>query len=329
MPTTNALGSLPQLAMTESPLSTPKRKRNEMLIDDIPKLNTTTQFTFDLFSALDDGNASPRTRVARQFHAMGLSTVGNATEDGARKRIKMPDVEMRDAGCSIIAAESVDSAEKTTANADLQPPHILNMDGSPTRRQRSPKSLRFALDATVTGQSETSPNTDANYTNPSTNTTPSPPSSPSHRKSPQPRNQRPLNKRSGTPPFAPGPKATPSSPDEQPTITDPLRASLTWHDDEITIYDPDDSDDDGTGINGIGFKPTPAIAYERTVRRRQQLAEYRKREEREARAKRSQRRRGGASPGPKAAGLGLKGKGRRVRFLEGGMTGERERLVGV
>ncbi|KAJ4291340.1 hypothetical protein N0V88_006348 [Collariella sp. IMI 366227] len=60
----------------------------------------------------------------------------------------------------------------------------------------------------------------------------------------------------------------------------------------ITIYDPDDSDDDGTGINGIGFKPTPAIAYSRALRRRQQLAEYKKREEREARARRSLRRGG-------------------------------------
>jgi hypothetical protein len=73
-----------------------------------------------------------------------------------------------------------------------------------------------------------------------------------------------------------------------------FRASMTWQEDEITIYDPDDSDDDGTGINGIGFKPTAAVAYARGVKRKQQLAEYRKREEREARARRSQRRR--ASP---------------------------------
>ncbi|CAK7210328.1 hypothetical protein SBRCBS47491_000741 [Sporothrix bragantina] len=70
-------------------------------------------------------------------------------------------------------------------------------------------------------------------------------------------------------------------------ITDPVRASLTWQDDEITVYDPNDADDDGTGVNGIGFKPTPAIAHERALKRRQQLVAYRKREEREARARRS------------------------------------------
>ncbi|KAL8302985.1 hypothetical protein RB600_006728 [Gaeumannomyces tritici] len=85
-------------------------------------------------------------------------------------------------------------------------------------------------------------------------------------------------------------------------IVDPVRAALTWHEDEITVYDPDDEDDDGTGINGIGFKPTPAIAYARTLRRRQQLAEYRKREEREARARRSLRRR--ASPAVSGSGAG-------------------------
>ncbi|PSR92359.1 hypothetical protein BD289DRAFT_481105 [Coniella lustricola] len=73
---------------------------------------------------------------------------------------------------------------------------------------------------------------------------------------------------------------------------DPVRANLTWHEDEITVYDPEDEDDDGVGINGIGFKPTPAIAYARTMKRKQQLADYRKREEREARARRSHRRRG-------------------------------------
>lgn len=121
-------------------------------------------------------------------------------------------------------------------------------------------------------------------------------------------------------------------------IVDPVRAALTWHEDEITIYDPEDEDDDGVGINGIGFKPTPAIAYARTMKRRQQLAEYKKREEREARARRSLRRRGG-SPAPTHRGHALQqpqqqhpqqqhqqqqlepepvvdGTGRRVRFTE-------------
>lgn len=73
-------------------------------------------------------------------------------------------------------------------------------------------------------------------------------------------------------------------------IVDPVRAALTWRKDEITVYDPEDKDDDGTGINGIGFRPTPAVAYQRSQKRRQQLVEYKKREENEARARRNQRR---------------------------------------
>ncbi|KAI2616909.1 hypothetical protein GGS26DRAFT_438688 [Hypomontagnella submonticulosa] len=97
-------------------------------------------------------------------------------------------------------------------------------------------------------------------------------------------------KRAGTPPLAKRKTIEPSV-EEEPVIVDPIRAALTWHEDEITVYDPEDKDDDGTGINGIGFRPTPAMAYARAQKRRQQLAEYKKREESEARARRNQRRR--------------------------------------
>lgn len=102
-------------------------------------------------------------------------------------------------------------------------------------------------------------------------------------------------KRAGTPPlrFKKGhPQEGLSDADDEAEVVDPLRASLTWHEDEITIYDPNDKDDDGTGINGVGFKPTPALAHARVMKRRQQMAEYRRREENEARNRRSQRRRG-------------------------------------
>jgi hypothetical protein len=76
----------------------------------------------------------------------------------------------------------------------------------------------------------------------------------------------------------------------------PPPSALTWHDSEITghLADPSiDPDDDGTGLNGIGFKPTPAMAYARSQKRRQQLNEWKARETREARAKRHDRRRRG------------------------------------
>lgn len=96
-------------------------------------------------------------------------------------------------------------------------------------------------------------------------------------------------------------------------VVDEERAALTWHDDEITGHNPDDPDDDGEGINGIGFKPTPAIAYARTEKRRQQMLEYKNREAREARAKRSERRR--VSEVSKSS-REEEETARRVRFLE-------------
>lgn len=89
-----------------------------------------------------------------------------------------------------------------------------------------------------------------------------------------------------------------SSSKSRPRPSTPPPSALTWQDDEITGHltgPANDPDDDGTGLNGIGFKPTPAIAYQRAQRRKQQLQEWKARETREARAKRSQRRNRGVS----------------------------------
>ena len=67
---------------------------------------------------------------------------------------------------------------------------------------------------------------------------------------------------------------------------------LTWHESEITGYDPADPADDGYGINGIGFKPTAAMAWERSQRRQKQVEEWKKREAREARERRKEKRDG-------------------------------------
>ena len=102
------------------------------------------------------------------------------------------------------------------------------------------------------------------------------------------------------------------------------QAAMTWHDDEITGHDPNDPDDDGEGINGIGFRPTAAIAYKRMEVRRAQMEGYKSREAREARAKRSERRRtagvqlpdGRIGAGEMGVGREERETARRVRFLE-------------
>lgn len=268
-------------------------------------------------------------------------------DEGMRKRIKLPNVPMVEC---LDAANSADPADHT-----FDPP--VQRWAPPKPKS---KSLRFALDPGVNEQAETVANThsDAEADNRSTADAASSttgaadlqplPNSAARQNTAAPSFTLPINtkahnrplKRAGTPPPQ-LPADTPSASDattatapapteDAPVITDPLRASLTWHDDEITIYDPDDSDDDGTGINGIGFKPTPAIAYARTVKRRQQLAEYRKREERDARAKRSQRRGGRVnSPAPMDRDMkGKKAERRRVRFMESVSVGETVSIEG-
>lgn len=69
-----------------------------------------------------------------------------------------------------------------------------------------------------------------------------------------------------------------------------LEDPFTWHDDEITGHDPSDPTDDGYGINGVGFKPTAAMAWARSQKRQKQVSEWKTREAREAREKRRERR---------------------------------------
>ena len=90
---------------------------------------------------------------------------------------------------------------------------------------------------------------------------------------------------------------------------------MTWHESEITGHNPSDPNDDGYGVNGIGYKPTPAQAWARSQRRKQQLAEYKSREAKEARQRRSERRRvGSREASPDDDPGNAKKKAARVRF---------------
>ncbi|KAJ5493021.1 hypothetical protein N7539_001767 [Penicillium diatomitis] len=92
---------------------------------------------------------------------------------------------------------------------------------------------------------------------------------------------------------------------------------LTWHDDEITGHNPTDPSDDGYGINGIGFKPTAAIAWARARKRQRQVEEWKSREAREARQKRQERRHEGSSDG-ESRGAHKSTVQKRVKFDEPG-----------
>ncbi|TQV96902.1 hypothetical protein V2A60_000457 [Cordyceps javanica] len=236
---------------------------------------TPIKFTFSLSreDSVEDGASSPRTTVAHHFKGLDL-------QGGDGGVAGLPDSQAADVA-----------------------------DGLPLKRQKADQPMADvsnSVDATVavvtSGEPGPGPETVADVDQHKGTGEHGPPDL---------SRQRP-----GTPPLklikSPLQDSNDSDNDEgEPHIVDPVRAALTWHEDEITVYDPDDKDDDGTGINGIGFRPTPAIAHARSMKRRQQITEYRKREESEARARRNQRRREGEGP----SGVG-KASPRKVRFSD-------------
>ncbi|KAJ5384387.1 hypothetical protein N7517_002298 [Penicillium concentricum] len=97
----------------------------------------------------------------------------------------------------------------------------------------------------------------------------------------------------------------PSSPSKRKQRLSPLLRTLR--------HDPSDPTDDGYGINGIGFKPTASIAWERSQKRQKQVAEWKNREAREAREKRRERRRDGVEL-DKLHGINKGAVHKRVKF---------------
>ncbi|KAL7820782.1 hypothetical protein V8C26DRAFT_393324 [Trichoderma gracile] len=274
--------------MTDIVNATPKRKRGA------PASVSPLRFSFDLAAAGPSEEAgSPRSStVVHRFRGLALGNGGSFVEPAdemdmesdtaARKRHK-PDPEAH-----IITSIQPQAEAQPKPSTEMETASVEMVDGSVLPPQSLP-STEGAL------QTDTAPL--------------------SIDRSPEP---QPRKKRAGTPPlrFKKGnPQDGQSDADDEAEVADPLRASLTWHEDEITIYDPDDKDDDGTGINGVGFKPTPALAHARIMKRRQQMAEYRKREENEARNKRMQRRRGELTLSARRDRKSP--PSRRVRFMDG------------
>ncbi|KAI0850339.1 hypothetical protein F5Y00DRAFT_260635 [Daldinia vernicosa] len=321
-----------------SPLkATPKRKRDDVLNErrvfnpspntySLPK--TTFSFQAPTLKPVEnprdytpeDGNSSPRTKVAQKFQELALGSGGGVIDndrvdgtdfmetrtgtgsDEASPQFAIdsprfsPELTVFDFDGGIKSSTSVEDMQlddddtasrkrvKLPDLTELQNSHEAGLGGEvdvtnpdfPQPTQSPRFSLQTAVDPAIlrTAKTEGSGRLQKSY--------------PSINRLSESKSR--IRKRSGTPPLAKR-KTTEALTEEDPIIIDPVRAALTWHEDEITIYDPEDKDDDGTGINGIGFRPTPALAYARAQKRRQQLAEYRKREESEARAKRSQRRR--------------------------------------
>lgn len=114
----------------------------------------------------------------------------------------------------------------------------------------------------------------------------------------QPRNEVTITPDPSTPQQSPRKKRAPSGKQStrarrgSPPLISDDENPLTWHDSEITGHLLSDPNDDGYGINGVGFRPTTAIAWARSQRRQRQVADWKSREAREARERRRERREG-------------------------------------
>ncbi|KAI1398952.1 hypothetical protein F4819DRAFT_436960 [Hypoxylon fuscum] len=269
---------------------------------------------------LEDGSSSPRSRVAQKFQELALESGGGVTHKDKADATAITGTEIDEASAEPEPAiesprfspelpvfDFEAGSSSTTSSLAADEMQLDDDDNASRKRMKLPERQDTA---TAPGLKE-----EASTTDPSSNESSEPrrfmlqtavdpaivrttksggsgrlqKSYPSINRLSDSKSRS--RRRAGTPPLSKR-KTTEPSVEEEPVVIDPIRAALTWHEDEITVYDPQDKDDDGTGINGIGFKPTPAIAHARAQKRKQQLAEYKKREESEARAKRNERRRG-------------------------------------
>lgn len=252
----------------------PKRKRDQP--PPMPLLNTALALRpastpSRAFSVVRPSGAdSPQNAVADQLRAMDIAAASTApmspltpVDHGAHKKLRL-DVTREGSGTWLAAGLQATDLHSARAVA-LSP-----RPGALTEIPETPQAP----------QPRTLPDT-ASFAQPPVFVSSSSPTSPQ----PEPATHQPPDPANPPPHF--------SSPDKSPPLA---LSALTWQVSEITghLADPStDPDDDGTGLNGIGFKPTPAIAYARSQKRRQQLSEWKAREAREARAKRSERRRRG------------------------------------
>lgn len=311
------------MSQPTSPKSTPKRKRDDLIVEQTlstsppSKANASLAFSFEppKTSLDDDGSSSPRTKVAHRLRNLSLESGGGVDSP----EHPSPDCNYSTSHINGKAGDDlrlqhpleteVFNFNGTTDNGtDMAALQTDDDDDSAMRKRHKLQELVDHAPLILTGEiaaqagpvqvDEHGRLTLEDAVDPAMVKLPEhegavagflKKSYPSINRLADSKSRS--RRRTGTPPLGGPRRKSADTIEEEPVIVDPVRAALTWHEDEITVYDADDKDDDGTGLNGIGFKPTPAIAYQRAQKRKKQLSEYRKREEREARALRNQRRR--------------------------------------
>ncbi|KAI9779610.1 MAG: hypothetical protein M1839_007275 [Geoglossum umbratile] len=258
-----------------SQLSSPKRKRDAEDPTSPTRLDTNLTFPSTTFTEVAlQGEDSPRTAVAEDLEQLKLQGKGRGKTGGskptdvevkARKRVKMRSAaaKTRRSGVAIALRPKDSKApaqNDAVDNTRISPSSDSSGNGIHTKAANFEKP---SITSSLISKTKTRLK--------------SPPLS--------------SNKNSGK-----EPQEMLDVEDDGDGEDEDLRSNLTWRDDEITGMDLNDPDDDGEGVNGIGYTPTPAQAYARTEKRKQQIMEYRSREANEARKRRMERRSRLATP---------------------------------
>ena len=308
----------PTTARSTSPPArnpSPKRKRPDML-NEPPALQIDTQRLIS-DAASESGGDSPRTAVAERLSDLNLQHFNDGREptpqtpersDWPRKRFKRsPPLPQQFRALSSPGGEDVTRVASSRPGVRSDPPVAdggVRWSSAVERLHEMPMIQIIDFEPGATTSFSTTRAKDEVGETPGCRTTarssPPLPSDKSHapkRKQDEISTSSPDPQLLRSPPShhrSPGATIDHSvSPTKLPDDHSSDQSWLTWHDDEITGHEIDTkADDDGEGINGIGFRPTPAIAAARSQRRRQQVNEWRAREAREARQKRFERRRG-------------------------------------
>ena len=255
---------------------------------------------------------SPRSNVAARFEALEIYHDADA-DDAPRKRIKKTTTDpMRGERTAIFEATPQQSPHVSFDIGHKEPGNVFEIAETPGCRLDVPRSSP-PTSSPLARQTESLTHI------PKSNPSPIVRISPKRMRSPPPpRPTSSLSQSSSNQPKATKPLL---SNHHQTTIFSPDVRGLTWQDSEITGHEIHRSlGDDGEGINGVGFRPTPAIAQARRQKRKNQLSEWRAREAREARQRRFEKRQQGGGKGCSVdvgvSSGGDEGQRRVVRFEE-------------
>lgn len=260
-----------------------------------------------------NGSQSPRSLMAGQLSRMeldeGATGFGGPLMVKRRKRTST----LSSAGSAMDTDEGVD--ENTNGNGDAHEHsedktyHNFEENNSTTNQDHN-KSVEHRLSRSLSPKTIiTSGSTSSSPQKEYTWSSPRPPPRKAPTKQKKSKDSKPRARFLSFDPLSTSPPKHPLSTKKRSKSPPPSYNSLTFSPSEITGTNPTDPTDDMTGINGIGFRATPSMAYQRSQKRMQQIAEWKRRVAVEERGRRiEERRRGkrgsGSSIGSSGSGAG-------------------------